>query len=79
MARPPKMRFVQMAPGAVYYKPQGVPLRVLAESVLGLDELEALRLADLEGLSQEETGEQMGVSRQTVGRILEEARSELNT
>jgi len=38
------------------------------------DELEALRLVDLEGLSQEEAGERMGVSRGTVWRLLQSAR-----
>jgi predicted DNA-binding protein (UPF0251 family) len=41
---------------------------------VGLDETEALRLADLHGYSQQEVSEQMGVSRATVGRILESAR-----
>jgi predicted DNA-binding protein (UPF0251 family) len=39
-----------------------------------LAELEALRLADLEGLSQEEIGERMGVSRGTIWRLLQSAR-----
>jgi len=68
------MRTVGMVPNVVYFKPRGVPLRMLEEVVLGVDEVEALRLADLEGLSQEETGGRMNVSRQTTGRILEEAR-----
>jgi predicted DNA-binding protein (UPF0251 family) len=74
MGRRPRPRVVRHWPEAVYYKPQGVPLRVLAEVVLGFDELEALRLADQEGLSQEEVGRQMQVSRATAGRILAEAR-----
>ena len=37
-------------------------------------ELEALRLVDLEGLSQEEAGERMGVSRGTVWRLIQSAR-----
>ena len=40
--------------------------RNLEEIVLGLDELEAMRLADLEGLYQAEAAAQMGVSRQTL-------------
>jgi predicted DNA-binding protein (UPF0251 family) len=40
---------------------------------LGHDELEALRLADFEGLYQADVAERMGVSRQTVGNILKEA------
>ena len=74
MGRPPRPRIVRHWPDAIYYKPQGVPLRVLAEVTIGLDELEALRLADREGLSQEEVGRQMQISRPTAGRILAEAR-----
>jgi predicted DNA-binding protein (UPF0251 family) len=65
---------VRHDPPVVYFKPAGVPMRILEEVALGLDELEALRLADLEGLSHEEVGEMMGVSRATAGRILAEAR-----
>jgi predicted DNA-binding protein (UPF0251 family) len=49
-------------------------MRVLEEVSLGRDELEALRLADLENLSHEETGEMLNVSRATAGRILAGAR-----
>jgi len=55
-------------------KPAGVPARELEEVRLGLDEAEALRLADLEGLYQEAAARSMGVSRQTFGRIVEAAR-----
>jgi len=73
MGRPPIPRVVRCFPGAVYYKPRGIPLRLLEEVVLGLDEMEALRLADVEGLPQEEIGRRMKVSRATAGRILETA------
>jgi len=56
------------------FKPVGVPARGLPEVTLGLDELEALRLADLDGLYQEAAALRMGVSRQTFGRIVESAR-----
>lgn len=46
----------------------------LKEEVLALDELEALRLVDYEALSQEAAGERMGVSRGTIGRLLEKGR-----
>ncbi|MBU2502106.1 DUF134 domain-containing protein [bacterium] len=74
MPRPPKMRSVRHDPSVVYFKPAGIPMRDLEEVALGLDELEALRLADLEGLSQEQVGEMMNVSRATAGRIIAEAR-----
>jgi len=54
MVRPRKNRLVQVEPRAVYFKPRGVPLRELEQVILTVDELEALRLADLEGLSHEE-------------------------
>lgn len=73
MPRPIKCRRVGFAPGVTYYKPRGIPLRELDEVELGVDELEALRLADTLGLSQEEGAERMGVSRPTFGRILESA------
>ena len=73
MPRPIKNRWVNWKPGASYFKPQGIPLRELGEVNLTVDELEAVRLAHLEGLYQEEAAQQMNISRQTFGRILESA------
>jgi len=50
------------------------PPRNVAPIFIEIAELEALRLADLEGLSQEEAGEKMGISRGTVWRLLQSAR-----
>lgn len=74
MPRPPKPRLVRHEPEVVHFKPAGVPMRLLEEVSLGHDELESMRLADLEGLSHEQVGEMMNVSRATAGRILAEAR-----
>jgi predicted DNA-binding protein (UPF0251 family) len=52
------------------FHPAGIPARELVEIVLTLDEFEAIRLADLEGLYQEQAAERMSVSRPTFGRIL---------
>ena len=41
------------------------------------EELEALRLADLEDLSQAEAAASMGVSRQTFGNIVKRARAKV--
>ena len=49
-------------------------MRELEEVVINEDEMEALRLADLEGLYHEEAAERMEVSRQTFGRIISAAR-----
>lgn len=59
------------------YKPVAVPLNELSEVVLELDEFEALRLCDLEGLEQTEAGVRMGVSRGTIQRLLISGRSKL--
>lgn len=74
MPRPPCCRRIRQEPPCAVFKPAGVPARLLEEVVLTLDEFEALRLADLEGLYQEEAAASMNVSRQTFGRIVDSAR-----
>jgi predicted DNA-binding protein (UPF0251 family) len=69
---------VRHEPAAVHFKPAGIPLRALEEVSVGLDELEAMRLADVEGLTHEEVGRSMGVSRATAGRILAGARRKVS-
>jgi predicted DNA-binding protein (UPF0251 family) len=64
-------------PQVSFYKPQGIPLSVLQHATLTVDELEAIRLADLQGLYQEQAAEKMNVSRQTFGRILESAHKKI--
>jgi predicted DNA-binding protein (UPF0251 family) len=56
------------------FKPAGVPCSSLEEIVLTVDEMEAMRLADLEGMYQEQAAQQMNISRQTFGRVIESAR-----
>lgn len=72
--RPQKNRFVKFDPDISYFKPRGIPMQNLEEVRLTVDEGEALRLADLLGLSHEEAGRRMGVSRATFGRIVQKAR-----
>jgi predicted DNA-binding protein (UPF0251 family) len=64
-------------PRADYFKPRGIPLRQLEYIALEVDELEALRLADHLGLSHEEAGDLMKVSRPTFGRIVGRARQKV--
>jgi uncharacterized protein len=75
--RPPIFRKVAFLPNFTYFKPAGVPLKNLEEECLGFEELEALRLKDLEGLEQEACAEQMGISRPTFHRIINLARNKL--
>jgi predicted DNA-binding protein (UPF0251 family) len=64
-------------PQANYYKPRGIPLSVLEEVILTVDEFEAIRLTDMEGLYQADAAEKMNISRQTLGRILESAHKKI--
>ncbi|RDV84000.1 DUF134 domain-containing protein [Ammonifex thiophilus] len=77
MPRPPKFRRVAFLPPFVVYKPQGIPLEETETVNLTVEELEALRLKDLEGLEQEECAERMGISRPTFQRLLVGARAKV--
>ena len=74
MPRPFCKRFVGWQPGVTLFKPAGVPAGQLELAVLSLDEVEALRLADLNGQYQEAAADQMKISRATFARIVESAR-----
>ncbi|MFH2063536.1 MAG: DUF134 domain-containing protein [bacterium] len=77
MPRPRKIRRIGHRPDVVYFKPRGVPLRQLEELKLEADELEAIRLVDLEELSQVSAAKRMRVSQPTLARILSSARAKL--
>lgn len=74
MSRPFKCRRVAFIPEVTYFKPAGIPLRSLEEVQLSLEEAEALRLKDLEGLEQGQSAEKMNISRPTFQRVLASAR-----
>lgn len=73
MTRPITPRMLRFSPSVEYFKPRGVPLRQLAEVVLMPDELEALKLYEVDGLMQTEAAEQMQISQATFARILAKA------
>lgn len=77
MPRPVKWRKVEFLPDINYFVPVGVPGGHLQENVLKVEELEALRLKDIEGLEQDECAARMEISRQTFQRILNEARAKV--
>lgn len=74
MPRPCCRRRVGRSPFAGRFAPAGDQLQACAEVQMGLDEIEAVRLADLEGLYHEQAAGRMGVSRPTFSRILRTAR-----
>ncbi len=77
MPRPPKWRCVSFMPQITYFKPAGIPLALLKEVCLSVEEAEAIRLRDLEGLEQEECAQRMHISRPTFHRVLESARKKV--
>jgi len=74
MVRPQKDRRVAFNPAISYFKPRGIPMLQLEEVRLTVDELEAIRPSDLLGMSHEEAGHCMLVSRATFGRIIQNGR-----
>ena len=77
MPRPQKCRWISSKPGISFFKPQGVPIQILETVDLNEDELEAIRLADLQNLNHENSAEKMNVSRATFGRIVAKGRSKI--
>ncbi|UMZ75468.1 DUF134 domain-containing protein [Natranaerofaba carboxydovora] len=78
MPRPPKRRKVEYMPEVTYFKPKGIPLRELDEKVLTVEELEAMRLKDIENLDQQDCADRMEVSRATFQNVLLSARSKVS-
>lgn len=77
MSRPCIRRRVCCSPAIVQFDPSGASSVELDRIVLAFDEVEAIRLADVEGLYQQAAARRMDVSRQTYGRILESARRKI--
>jgi len=77
MVRPIKPRFVRGLPQIGYFKPRGIALSILEEVVLKMEELEAIKLKDLEDLDQEECAKKMKISRATFQRVLNSAKKKI--
>jgi len=70
-------RRVAFNPDITYFKPIGIPMKVLEEVVVQVDEFEAVRLKDLEGLEQEECAKRMNISQPTFHRLVISARRKI--
>ncbi len=79
MVRPRKLRFIGKKPEVKIFKPAGIPFRDIENITLTLDEYEALRLCDYEGLDHAEAAELMNISRPTFTRLIEKARNKIAT
>ena len=75
--RPRRWRRVDFLPAVTYFKPAGIRLVNLHEVCLSVEEAEAIRLKDLEGLGQEDCASRMDVSRTTFARILDSGRQKM--
>ena len=79
MPRPRKFRRVRGRFSATFFKPAGVPLRALEEISLARDEVETIRLKDVENLDQISAAAKMKISQSTFQRILSNARKKIST
>ena len=77
MGRRQLWRKVSSVPLVTYFKPAGIRLSELEEVNLLVEEAEAIRLKDLEGLEQEECAQKMSISRSTFSRLLDSARKKI--
>jgi len=71
MPRPRIPRCLRFNPNVYYFKPQGIPMRQLEEVVLLPDELEALKLYEVDGLDQKQASVKMKISQPTFARVLD--------
>ena len=75
--RPKKTRWIKCEPGERCFNPRGKPLSGLNGVFLSVDEFEAVRLADFEGLKQVDAAGLMKISRSTFSRIISEAHKKI--
>ncbi len=78
MPRPRRCRRVGFEPDVCLFKPVGRRIFELKESILTLDEFEAVRLKDLRRMDQEEAAKSMGISQPTFNRVLNSARGKIS-
>lgn len=77
MPRPKLHRCLRFNPNTTYFKPRGVPMWHLEEVVLLPDEIEALKLYEVDGLDQTKSAEKMNISQPTFARILDSANKKI--
>ena len=77
MVRPRRFRWIKDEPNVTYFKPAGVRMVDLDEVILTLEEFEAFRLKDSEGIEQKEAAKRMGISQPTFNRLINSARKKI--
>ena len=77
MVRPKRCRKVGFQPNVTYFKPAGIRMRELEETVISVDEFEAIRLKDFQGFEQEDCAKKMDISQPTFHRLILSARKKI--
>jgi len=77
MPRPCMRRRIRGQPNSSYFKPAGIRMIELEETILEMPEFEAIRLIDLGEIPQEEAAKQMEISQPTLSRVLKTGRKKL--
>ena len=72
-----RKRWIEQPPNVTFFKPGGVPRRMLKTITLAVDEYEAIRLADYKGLDHLQAAEKMAISRPTFTRLIDKARQKI--
>lgn len=78
MPRPCIRRRVRGRPDSSYFKPAGIRMIELEETVLTMPEFEAVRLVDFQEIEQETAAAKMQISQPTLSRILKSARKKIS-
>ena len=78
MPRPRRCRRIFFEPNITFFKPIGIPLIHLEESILTKEELETIRLIDYEGIEQSKAAKKMNISQPTLSRLLQSARKKIS-
>ncbi|WP_456297032.1 DUF134 domain-containing protein [Vibrio sp. AK197] len=78
MGRPKIPRVICGTPADSCFKPNGIPMKQLEQVFLELDEFEALRLVDHQGMQQLQAAAIMGISRQTLANLVKSARHKVS-
>ena len=77
MPRPRICRRIRFMPEVTYFKPAGIRMTELEETILSVEEYEAVRLIDLENTEQNKAAEEMKISQPTLSRLLKSGRKKL--
>lgn len=77
MPRPKIPRHLCFQPNVYYFKPQGIPLTDLQEVIILSDELEALKLYEVDNFSQTESSKKMKISQPTFARLLDKVQRKI--